>query len=383
MINLNIHYGKKSIIYPLFLILFALLSFGCSNERADFVNTMDLQLEGRLIFQLDSVTSRSSRLIEYYKGENNIVLYNSVVHSLYFFDVKTKLQKVITPLGKEGPNTIPRVSNFKVLSYDSIYIYSNASLFLYRIDTTGRILEKKNILSFTNDDPTISESKFAYNEKSNSFIFPIRKNARTSDSKNKALLIYDINNDSKRFLGEFPESYYQGPWGTLSLNTSIAVLTDEDKLLLSYEFDDNLYSFDLKNNQVTTSSFKLDGIPKNTTKVKGEISPYYQSYYLSTNSWYKKVYYDPYSNLILRDISIGQKIEKNDDINKKYPSYLGDIYSYTLITNKNGKRVAEIPSMRLFDDVFSNEDGLFIRNYGYQRDNEDILVFNHYKIVEK
>jgi hypothetical protein len=382
MINFNRHYTKKRIIYPLFLILVALLTFGCSNERADFVSTIDLQLEGRLIFQLDSVTSRNSRFIEYCKGEDNIVLYNSAVHSIYFFDVKTKQQKAITPLSKEGPMAIPGVTSFKAISYDSIYIYSDASNSLFRIDTTGRILEKKNILSNTNDDPSISGSQFAYNEKSNSFIFPIRRTVRTSDSKNKALLIYDINNDSKQFLGEFPESYYQGPWGNFSLFTSIAVLTDEEKLLLSYVFDENLYSFDLRNNQVTTISFKLDGVPENF-KSENDLSLNYQSYYQIANSWYKKVYYDPYSNLILRDISKGQKIEKNDDINKRYPSLLRDIYSYTLITDKNGKRVAEIPGRRLYDDVFSNEDGLYIRDYGYQRDNEDILVFNHYKIVKK
>lgn len=194
--------------------------------------------------------------------------------------------------------------------------------------------------------------------------------------------LYDINNDSKQFLGEFPESYYQGPWGNFSLFTSIAVLTDEEKLLLFYAFDENLYSFDLRNNQVTTISFKLDGVPENF-KSENDLSLNYQSYYQIANSWYKKVYYDPYSNLILRDISIGQKIEKNDDINKRYPSLLGDIYSYTLITDKNGKRVAEIPGRGLYDDVFSNEDGLYIRDYGYQRDNEDILVFSHYKIVKK
>ena len=54
MINFNRHYSKKRIIYPLFLILVALLTIGCSNERADFVSTIDLQLEERLIFQLDT-----------------------------------------------------------------------------------------------------------------------------------------------------------------------------------------------------------------------------------------------------------------------------------------------------------------------------------------
>ena len=374
----------KSIIYSLVgLITFFVLS--CSNDdHVDYEDKYTLEQSDRLVFEIDSVTKRNSRLVGYVEKLNSIYVFSDLNYTVYLFDIDTKQNWKKIRLAKDGPNGLGTVSKMIFVDIDSIYTFSRNSNRLFFIQDEGKTVRKQNILYFDQPDPTVQavSPSVDFNSNNRTIYFPIRPNNRTSEERDKTLLAYDLNDNSRTFLKDWPESFER--WGVLGMLSYGDVNEKNNSYVFSHSFEHDIQVMDLETTEIKSyyagsKRVEIPGFISNGVDVADRIR------YQKSGSWYGDILYDNFSSLYFRSAMIGQKIPGNEDpMAKKYPSLNGDdIYSSTVILNRNFEKVGEVSDLHIGIHAFSNEEGVFIRDYQFEPENEDILVFSKYLIKSK
>ena len=232
------------------LSLFAIviLISSCSKTNNEVFNDkVTLVFKEHLLFELDSETKRNSKIVGYSKKLNSIYLFNEFNYSIYFFDLETKSLTNKLELEKDGPNGVGEISKLTVLSKDSIFAYSRHTNYLYQINSGGHIVDKSQVFSLDEPDPSIqtySPSVFFLGKTKDIFL-PIRPNSRTERKRQAVMLKYNVSNGKKEYIKIWPEEYRDySNIGT----TSYATLNQRNsKLLISFSFDPNIHVIDLIN----------------------------------------------------------------------------------------------------------------------------------------
>ncbi|MFT7150080.1 MAG: hypothetical protein ACI82Q_001945, partial [Nonlabens sp.] len=106
--------------------------------------------------------------------------------------------------------------------------------------------------------------------------------------------------------------------------------------------------------------------------------------YLLGNSWYWRVFHDPYKDIYLRSAALGYDMQKTDLKKRKYGSNNRDgIFNVTIILNKDFQKVGEVINLNFYKATFSTKDGIYIQDFVTDSDNEDVMVFSRHELVEK
>ena len=280
------------------LSLFAIviLISSCSKTNNEVFNDkVTLVFKEHLLFELDSETKRNSKIVGYSKKLNSIYLFNEFNYSIYFFDLETKSLTNKLELEKDGPNGVGEISKLTVLSKDSIFAYSRHTNYLYQINSGGHIVDKSQVFSLDEPDPSIqtySPSVFFLGKTKDIFL-PIRPNSRTERKRQAVMLKYNVSNGKKEYIKIWPEEYRDySNIGT----TSYATLNQRNsKLLISFSFDPNIHVIDLINGNDVVQYFGSGKVPEmKEFKGRGDMENVIK--YMTSTSYYRNVFYDEHKN---------------------------------------------------------------------------------------
>lgn len=371
---------------PYFCLIIISLTFqGCSKDKSHpFIDQVTLEFKENIIFPLDSMTKRNSKNIGFSSKINALYLYNEINHSIYFFDLETKLESKRIKLEKEGPNGIGDVSKLIVLNYDSIFTFNRYNNHLYLLNRSGDIIEKTSLFSINEPDPSIQtfSPSISYSNVNKSLYLPIRPNSRTDNKRQTVVLEYNVLNGEKKFIKQWPKEY--NSYSNIG-TTSFATLDEKNsKMLISFAFDDNIHEIDLKTGKEDIHYFGSDRLNE-ISVFKGKQEMQIIMEYMSASSKYRNVFFDKHANYYLRTGLVGKKIPEGEfKRGEKYKTINNDdIYNLIVILDSNFQKVGEVHKAILLDEVFSTSNGLYMKAPLVNRNNEDILVFKRYEYVQK
>tara|TARA_A100000171_G_scaffold51766_1_gene67187 strand:+ start:1679 stop:2761 length:1083 start_codon:yes stop_codon:yes gene_type:complete len=356
----------------------------CGFSHPEYDDSYTLDFDDRIIFNIDSTTSRNSSQVGYSGDLNSIYLFNEVNYTLYFFDVDSRKNWNKIKLFKDGPLGINDVSKIYVVNIDSILTFSTKSNILYLITEQGKKVTKHKVFSFENPDPTVQlrSSSVDYNKDTKEIFLPIRPNNRTDAERIKSVFSYSLESQKKQFFQEWPEDF--GEWGVKGILSYGTLNRTESKYIVSNTSDHQIHVTDLELGSAS-SFYAGSDLIKAPNKYKGKGGVASRILYQRTNSWYGNIYYDHNRKVYYRDAMIGSKIPKgNDPLANQYPSLNGDdVFFTTIILDDSFKKIGEVKGLLLSDYVFSNDAGVYVRDYKFDRQNEDILVFSRYQLKSK
>jgi hypothetical protein len=134
------------------VFILACLMLTCSEERATVSKTIHVHFTDTIYFEIDSVTTKFSQA-NYWKSQEDtmeyLVLFNSRLPAIQFYNWKTRQLDFKIHLAKEGPNGIPNASSLFVHTLDSIFVLSAYQYKFFQINRAGEVL---NTISLLPDD---------------------------------------------------------------------------------------------------------------------------------------------------------------------------------------------------------------------------------------
>lgn len=136
----------------LILLLFGFL-YACNTDSKiqseNKSKAYTLLSDSEIRFPLDSLTGQKPQYTQVVEGEDgnrSFTFFNSLNHSLYFYDFDTRAIDKIIPYEREGPNGIARPTGYHILNEDSIYIFNLLSNELIRTNSEGESFERISMI---------------------------------------------------------------------------------------------------------------------------------------------------------------------------------------------------------------------------------------------
>lgn len=371
---------KSVLLSSIFLILI-ITSWSCSNsEKKPFLNKIGLEPNGHLIIPIDSVTKKNSQTTHFNQSTNELCLFNDIAHRLYFFDVSSGSTIRTVDLKSEGPNGIGRVDKLFFQSYDSIFLYNANSHVLNLTDTSGKVKSRFQLVDLDQGDPTPVLAPALMHFDGKNFFVAVRTTTNTTKEKDKVLMKYNLKTRNKEFAMDMPRSYYKRRWGDKISERALAYNPVTKQFSVSYPYDSKLNVFNLTTQKASlfegnSTLMHEPQTSKNTPDIEARIV------YLASNSWYGQLYFDPINEVYLRSAEIGTNMEYGDPLNAKYLSKNNDeVYTVTIVLDKEFNKLAEIPGLGFGESIFSNDRFIYIPDGEYQKENEDIIAYARYEI---
>ena len=367
----------------LFLIASVVLVSCSQKHESMFKDEVTLELKGHIVIPIDSTTKRTTKLIRYNHTENRICLYNEVNHALQFYDFENGNAVHKIQLVKQGPDGVSNVDKMIFHNKDSIFVYNSVRYEIALLNNKGEIKEKFKILDLDRGDPTVSLMyEFMYMDEGKLYVI-VRPTNTTNASNKRIVLEYDLSNRSKKFMMATPDSYYKGKWGDRAFHRNAAYNHQKNQIVLSLPFDESVYVFDIATEKIE-KYFAHSSLMHKTKPLPRRYSGDTQMmlYYQLSNSWYGQILYDPHLNIYVRTGQVGLNIKPNDPVmGVRHPSKNNDgVYNVSVILDEHFRKIGEVPHMSFNSTIFSNEDGIYIPDNLYERENEDILVFAQYQL---
>jgi len=380
------HDGKCLCLISIIILFFVLES--CDNQdkkRIETGNEVTLVPTGEILkLPIDNNTTLDCMAMFYFRdretGKEYLTYLNSYKNEIHFYDLKLqKLESKVT-CALEGPNGVGKVSGFKVINRDSIFLTLGYSIVL--IDSKGQIIDKFSYKETKNGNlpipyfstsrvywPLVVKSKILYIPQELSFDLPYMLNDAIWPSPNsKVCLIVNMINKKNEYL---PMKHPLA--NEVGLNT----------VHFSREFDGNyfIYSFfDDPNVYVTRDhthveeyyapSIYFDKI----VHLKYKSMPSFEKYNIDhiTRSSYHNIIYDTKRKVYYRFVKLLDKYEKGDDMMRlvKYPRNFSII-----VLNKDFQVIGETklpPGTYEYKNFFVAEKGLYLSINHIDNPNLDI-----------
>lgn len=365
---------QSNSIYVTLGLFFIWISCNTSTENKIASRTeVNLVPSGQIKkISLDDNTSIDCLSMFYYRDEETkkeyLTYLNSYKNEIQFYDLKSqKLEKKVL-IAKDGPNGIGKVSGFKVVTQDSIFI-TTGSYTIYLVNVKGEIINKFSYKKTLN-------GSFPSQYMSTSRIY------RPLVIKHEKLYIPQML--------IFEESYLPKVQNSPSANSQICLVVDKNgkneylpmkhplakEVGLSYihfsrEFDGNNFVYSFFSDPyiyVTKDHIQVDKYyaPSRYIKeikyVKYKSMPSIEklSRDFAESSSYHNLVYDSYRKLYYRFVKLSDNYEKGDDLKRlvKYSQNFSII-----ILNKDFKVIGEskLPSKTYeYTNFFVAEDGLYL-----------------------
>lgn len=365
---------QRNYIYLTFGLFFIWNSCNTSTENK-FASRSEVKLvpSGQIKkIPIDDNTSIDCLSMFYYRDEKSkkeyLTYLNSYKNEIQFYDLKSQELEKKVLIAKDGPNGIGKVSGFKVITQDSIYITSSGYT-IHLVNSKGEIINKYSY-------------KKTFNGGFPSQFMSISRVYQPLVIKHEKLYIPQML--------IFEESFLPKVQNSPSPNAQICLVADKsghneylpmrhplakeaglDNIMYSREFDGNnfVYSFFSDPNIYVTNDhinvdkyFTPSRYIKEIKYVKYKSMPSIQKVMsdFASSSSYQNIVYDPYRKLYYRFVKLPDNYEKEDDIKRlvKYPQ------NFSIIVMDNAINVigeTKLPSKTYeYTNFFVSEDGLYL-----------------------
>lgn len=342
---------------------------------------LSLQETNELTISIDNETNRFGNQMSYSNLSKSLCLYNSINNSLYFYSIPEGQLIRKTALQRDGENSIVRINALYFYNQDSIFTYNQYNRVLTILNDSGKVVLKKELLS-SNEPGMPFEPSLSYRKGKIYFVIKGYKGS-LEDYENKALLIYDLKNESKRFTIDTPVEF-QGNWADRTIVRHGELLND-DKYIVSWGMGAKMIVEDLSNQQAKEILYKSEKLHYAKEYTEDNRNQEAKLLYQRTNSWNIDLYFDSYRGLLLRSTNVGMKIPKGETFtDRHYPSKNNDsVYDLIEIFDSDLTKVGQVNSVSFYGEIFSTSEGIFITDYQFEPQNEDIIRFKIYEVVEK
>ena len=366
--------------YILFLIIITLIH-SCAKPKQQELLKYDLIFENSFAIELDSLTKRNHEISYFNENEENLYVYNDLIHSIYQFDIRNQTQSLVIPLKKEGPNEVNKVEAIiKAPEAEMFYLITNIGN-LVKIDSTGKVISKEQFLVRDNGDASLTHRPrfFINNDK---IYVSVRPN-NTTDKEFSFLAFSGINYSKTEYVFPHPKNSNIGNYANLMNEAKLVYVDSKNTFVVSLPFSDHLFTYNLNEN-ITDKFLAKSNLMLDPIKFKPNNNINYSSNYLMSNSWYLNLLYDRTNKIYYRLGSIGVDLSRGDPRKGEFYSNNENGYYHTLLMmDENFEKVGEIKGLNVPNYSFVNKGKLYVPNFEKEHDNEDVLIFDIYSIEEK
>ncbi|MBX2961073.1 MAG: DUF4221 family protein [Cyclobacteriaceae bacterium] len=387
------------------IVLIAFISLSCSKQYPESETgeniygqqIYDLHAVDTVFIPVDSTVSTFYPIFQYYEHQDScwFVVYNSIDHTIRFFNIKTKYEERSITLDLDGPKTIPELQGLLVHNLDSIFLFSLITNDIFLINKNGSIHDSFVVNEKIIDGPNGYEIQVGdfFNPSFDYplltfWIAPLIERTQPEYYKYQIAVDFDVNERKiARNYGNYPKAYSEGftyflleDAGRLqSVDYDIHYFLGSHKLFLHNKQDKSLAK------EVFAKSIYLPEKISASMKKRG-VEPERQqqaNYYIQTGR-YSVIRYDSHNGLYYRFVRHPQELKEpsgllNGKIDSKYSIMILDstfavVGEYVL----SAKQFLEITS-------FVSQGLLWISaNHPKNSINhEDHLVFIRFKPVLK
>ncbi|MDR2145114.1 MAG: DUF4221 domain-containing protein [Tannerella sp.] len=314
--------------------------------------------------------------------------FQNTSNQLLFYDLNTEDFLYKIQLEREGPNGISRPSGYYIEDLNNIYITSSMPRILYKIDSTGTVIQKIPYGKTDSGYEIISQSSWSTVYTPLVFIdsklylsqHPWQGNPV---SKTPLCVVIDTLNQSYVLPYPFPPLIEDGELFTAPDATSFSRIFNGKEFVYSFFSDENIHVANIGHTDVRKYKIKSQYIGKIVIKNISISDMYEHAKFRYGNPLYGNLIYDPYRKLYYRFAYPGVDLENGPD----YISLtaLGRKKFSIIILDKNFNVVGEtmFPEWVYCPSVmFVSRDGLYICNNHPMSSsfNEDILSFECFEV---
>ncbi len=359
------------------------------------INSHKIVMGDTILITVDSITSNVTKQVEYCElsdGTKYILIMNHNILALDFYDISngTLAKRIVIP--ESGPKGLGRVTGFRYVSMDSIFLINPNSITLRLVDSALNV--KKKYMGY--DKSTELEKILAsVTPRSNSRYLPVvtqdwihmkgsshyglnpefYKNALNMVSVN--LLSDQMNNWLK-----FPENYYDDRFYSYYYEEqSFAPShTGGESIVLQFPANPSIYLVDNQEIKEMVDTPESKYYDNNITSLKAN-PPDSKLHleHLLTNPFFSQIIYDKYKHIYYRIVLLPR------DYNEKYINTRRFLIPRPFVLEVYNEDFNLIAEKRFDDDLapylsFATPAGFYV--YKLQ-DDEDIMQFVGIKITEK
>jgi len=388
---------KNTFLILVFCGLFAACD-SSSNRSTDKAFTLKTNEEIR--FPLDSLTGQKPQYIQVVEGEDgnrSFTFFNSLNHSLYFYDFDARAIDKIVPYEREGPNGIARPTGYHIINEDSIYIFNILSNELIRTNSKGESFERISMIG----GESMSSSQWAllYPQFFPQSVTPFISNQKeiivagsymwaipdSIISTFKFTANINLNDNSVQYQHGYPSEIFgskfnwDDPFYTTvhyDLNSST------QEMIYSFPITHDLYVGELgeSNLRKVESARDVKSILPLMTNNAGVATRMEMTEHVKQTDIYGGIKYDPHRNLYYRLLKKGINNVAEDISWQEKPIII-------LILDENLEYVGEYEIGLLKDwnteNMLVTKEGLLIEYLGSEKaEDEDFIIFKLFEVAE-
>jgi hypothetical protein len=364
-----------------FIILILLVLQSCKESKtleSPWLDQATLESSGEWILEIDNTTPRYSNLFSYYDDDEILYLYNRLGHTLYTYELNQSQPKSILKLKSEGPDGVMKPDAIKVLSQDSILFLNNSTKLLTIIDSEGHTFYTKKILKDDENGLPLRSSILHQNGK---IYVPVANYIYTNKNiSSKSLMIMDLETSEKDFLLDTPKELQNiNDWADRYYIRD-GVLVGDSIYVSTWSMSKDLKAinlYTLKSRKLSYSSKYINNAKRASGTFK---SLEEKSDFQLQNTWNEAIFYAEHQNLVLRSHSIGKYIPDGGSRYDKLKTINGDEnYVVTELFDNTLNKIGEVPGVTFIEGIFSSKTGLYIEDFLFDMNNENIVVFKKYE----
>lgn len=374
----------KYYIVPFFILIWSCGSYDSDDlTLSEWKDNSTLTEAGRWTISIDQETNRYgtfTNFISYSEDLKSLILFNTVNNILYHYPVKDTSYSKKVKLDKKGPNGTSEVSHFLFHNSDSLFFFNDQSNVLRIMNDRGDILYKKQIIE--RSDPAFSSGRMKMQFTDGNLIVSVfGHNGTCPDLSNKSLFIYNLKNETKKFIIDVPlrnRGYYAGR----SRDKGLAIINDS--YVVSPVVSPALQALKkgASDNETIEIQFGSDKLHYPITFDGATNDRQARSDYNLSHSWAESLYFDKHSRTLLRAWTVGRRLDDNIASNSNLLSLNGDrVFVITELFDEQLTKIGEVENVVFYDGIFSNEQAIYIMDYLFDSSNEDIISFTMYSRV--
>jgi|GEM_PF-4173867 len=387
-----------------FFIVFVFVIYSCKSDNDYlhvFENKVEFNLDRKVKFPLDSLTSSSKRSIKYLmsdEGKEFLYSLNQNINAIEIFDIEFQkwVRRIRLPV--QGPNGVGALSYILPINKDSLITLSSAQQ-LSIITSQGKVLDRFGpffnretgegayVLALGEVSPIYRQGK-VYFFTTAGYDTYIDESTSNNLSNEKNLMILDLKSRKVEYRMKFPETYLNsnGLWGDhyYAVKYHDFNPTTGD-FVLSLPADQNVYVTDYNEQYkpVYAGSEHFDQIaPFYKWKNLSRLSSEDEAKDFALNPSYQNIKYDRFRDVFYRVVELPyteEELETSSD------AFIG-IKRWSLVTlDSNFTKIGEkkMPENLLAGSFLIIKEGLLIYDYIENKNDEDNLNYSLFEVKIK
>jgi hypothetical protein len=362
-----------------------------NNHFPKYTSIASLQLMGKKVYKLDSVTSLPYPIIQYADYDSLVIGFTTYNRSFVLFDYKSgEPKRKITLSGdpKKGVGTFSTSfsSSFYFINYDSILLFNENQSQIYLVDSAAVI---KRSFSLAPKDKSYRQPGITHGELlyfANNHVYLSAAPGRNVFDVSAPLLenlMLDLNLQTGQISTavKYPDNYGKAFWADQMSIVYTAWNPNKALFLESFPIDHAIYSWQPGSSAMqahyagSDSIMHVDPISFSTGKVKPSMEWYDKEMQMFRGQrTYSRILFDKYRNVYYRIVTNAfRNIGQNE---KSTPFSI-------IILDENFTKIGEQnfdPAEYLECSMFVSPDGLCMLRLS---SNEDVLRYDVFKLTKR